>query len=85
MANLGHRPTVRGGDPVPLLEVHLLDYDADLYGRQVRVDFLKRLRDEQRFESFDALKAQIQDDVNAARRYFATPPPARPRAPAAQP
>jgi len=85
VANLGHRPTVRGGDPVPLLEVHLLDYDADLYGRQVRVDFLKRLRDEQRFESFDALKAQIQDDVNAARRYFATPPPARPRAPAAQP
>lgn len=73
VANLGHRPTVRGGDAVPLLEVHVLDYDGDLYGRHVRVDFLRRIRDEQRFESFDALKAQIQDDVTAARRYFATP------------
>ncbi|MDZ7752769.1 MAG: bifunctional riboflavin kinase/FAD synthetase [Gammaproteobacteria bacterium] len=74
VANLGHRPTVRGNEPVPLLEVHLLDYDGDLYGRHVRVDFLKHLRDERRFESFDALKAQIEDDVTAARRYFATSP-----------
>lgn len=71
VANVGHRPTVRGGEPMPLLEVHLFDFEGDIYGRHVRIDFLKRLRDERRFESFEALKAQIHNDATAARSYFA--------------
>ena len=68
VANLGTRPTVDGMRT--LLEVHLLDFDGDLYGRHVHVDFLHRLRDERRFDSFDALKAQILSDVEQARAYF---------------
>jgi len=69
VANVGTRPTVDGTRT--LLEVHLFDFDRDIYGRYVDVDFLHGIRDEMRFESFDALKAQIARDVDAARRYFA--------------
>lgn len=72
VANVGHRPTIRGGEPVPLLEVHLLDFAGDIYGRHVRVDFLKRIRDEQRFGSFDELKTQIHRDEAVAREFFTT-------------
>ncbi|HQU16859.1 MAG: riboflavin biosynthesis protein RibF [Chromatiales bacterium 21-64-14] len=71
VANLGNRPTVDGTHS--LLEVHLLDFQGDLYGRHVAVDFLHRIRDEQRFASLDALVQQIHRDVAAARRYFAGP------------
>jgi riboflavin kinase/FMN adenylyltransferase len=67
VANIGNRPTLEGDDRF-LLEVHLFDIDADLYGRQVEVDFVERIRDEHRFESFDALRAQIQHDVVQARQ-----------------
>jgi riboflavin kinase/FMN adenylyltransferase len=69
VANIGHRPTVRGVRAQ--LEVHLLDFQGDLYGQQVKVDFLHYLRSEQRFESLDALRRQIQRDERAARAYFA--------------
>ncbi|MFO7640869.1 MAG: bifunctional riboflavin kinase/FAD synthetase [Candidatus Competibacteraceae bacterium] len=69
VANIGHRPTVRGTRAQ--LEVHLLDFQGDLYGQQVKVDFLHYLRPEQRFESLDALRRQIQRDEHAARIYFA--------------
>lgn len=65
VANLGSRPTFKEGER--LLEVHLLDTKADLYGRQLDVDFVDRLRDVQRFESIDALRAQIARDADAAR------------------
>ena len=68
VANLGTRPTVDGMRT--LLEVHLFDFDGDIYGRHVHVDFLRKLRDERRFDSFDALKAQIQCDAEQARAYF---------------
>ena len=68
IANVGHRPTVQGTREQ--LEVHLLDYRGDLYGRHVKVDFLHYLRPEQRFESLDALRRQIQRDEHAARAYF---------------
>jgi riboflavin kinase / FMN adenylyltransferase len=68
VANLGVRPTVNGRQR--LLEVHLLDWEGDLYGRPVRVEFLDRLRDETRFSGLDALKAQIGIDVQRARAYF---------------
>jgi riboflavin kinase/FMN adenylyltransferase len=70
VANLGWRPTVNG--TYPLLEVHVLDFSGDVYGRQVQVEFVQRLRDERRFDSLGALRRQIDDDVRAARAVFAS-------------
>ncbi len=69
VANLGLRPTV--GGTRPLLEVHLFDFSRDIYGAHIAVRFLKKLRDEQRFADFSALKAQIALDAAAARDFFA--------------
>jgi len=66
VANLGERPTFEASGPS--LEVHLLDYDGDLYGRELEVSFRVLLRDERRFEGPDQLKAQIARDVEAARQ-----------------
>ena len=65
MANVGTRPTVDGTRWV--LEVHLFDFQGELYGRELRVDFVDKLRDERRFESVDALKAQLAQDAEGAR------------------
>lgn len=65
VANLGVRPTVDGQDE--RLEVHLFDFDRDVYDKRVRVQFLRFIRPEKKFESFDALKAQIAADAEAAR------------------
>lgn len=64
--NIGTRPTVddRG---ITVIEAHLLDHSDDLYGRWIRVEFLRRLRDERRFESLDALTEQLARDVAAVR------------------
>ena len=70
VASLGVRPTV-GQDLRPVLEVHLFDFDRDIYGAHVAVHFLHKLRDEQKFPSFDALKAQIARDVAVTWDYFA--------------
>ncbi|MED5523955.1 bifunctional riboflavin kinase/FAD synthetase [Gallaecimonas pentaromativorans] len=69
IANIGVKPTVNG--KVPTLEVHLLDFDGDLYGSQLEVVLRKKLRDEQRFASLDALRDQIEKDEQAARAFFA--------------
>ena len=66
VANLGSRPTL--GQLKPRLEVHLLDYRGDCYGKQVKVTFIKKMRDEKKFASLDALKLQIEQDVQSARR-----------------
>lgn len=68
IANIGYRPTVDGTKG--LLEVHLFDFDADLYGKLVHVDFLHKIREEKKFDSFEQLKQQIQKDVQIARHYF---------------
>lgn len=68
VANLGIRPTV--GGTRPLLEVHLFDFDRDIYGAHISVRFVHKLRDEKRFPNFDALKAQIAADAAAARAFF---------------
>jgi riboflavin kinase/FMN adenylyltransferase len=65
VANLGTRPTVNGSEK--LLEVHLFDFDKDIYGAHVSVEFVHKIRDEQRFESLEVLKAQIARDGEAAR------------------
>lgn len=72
-ANIGVRPTVAEGLK-PVLEVHLLDFDRDIYGTHVDVNFMHKLRSEAKFESLDALKAQIARDVAAVRAYFETCP-----------
>lgn len=69
VANLGRRPTL-GSEGGRLLEVHLLDWEGDLYGREVEVRFNRLLREEQKFESLDALKAQITRDVQEARAHL---------------
>jgi riboflavin kinase/FMN adenylyltransferase len=69
-ANIGVRPTLDHGDQ-PVLEVHLLDFDRDLYGAHVDVNFLHKLRDEAKFDSLDQLKAQIARDVADVRKFFA--------------
>lgn len=68
VASLGTRPTV-GGTHI-LLEVHLLDFDSDIYGAQAAVDFLHKLREERRFDSLEEMRAQILRDIEQARRYF---------------
>ena len=69
VANLGTRPTVDAENP--LLEVHLLDYQGDLYGHTLRIEFIEKIRDEKKFQSLDELKAAIADDSQVARNLFA--------------
>lgn len=65
VANLGIRPTFDQNDI--LLEVHLFDFDADIYDRHIRVELVSHLRDEKKFDSIDDLKTQIQQDCHVAR------------------
>ena len=69
VANVGTRPTVDGTRS--LLEVHLFDFDGDIYRRYLQVDFLHKLRDEMRFDSLESLKRQISRDAEQAREFFA--------------
>jgi len=68
VANLGIRPTV--GGVRPLLEVHLFDFDRVIYGAHLTVRFMHKLREERKYPDFDALKAQIALDAQAARSFF---------------
>lgn len=66
VASLGTRPTIGGGEA--LLEAHVFDFSADLYGREIEVEFAAKLRDEQRFATLEALTAQMHRDAADARR-----------------
>lgn len=68
IANVGNRPTINGTKP--LLEVHLFDFDNSIYGQAIEVRFLKKVRSEIKFASFDELKLQIEKDVQAVRLFF---------------
>ncbi len=73
VANLGVRPTFKhgvAGVPKLLLEVHVIDFKRDLYGKHVHVQFLHKIRNELKFDSLDALKAQIAVDIVVAREFF---------------
>lgn len=70
VASLGFRPTMKQDGAAPTLEVHLFDFDRDIYGQHVRVSFLKKIRDEEKFPNLEALKQQIAADEKAAREYF---------------
>ncbi len=71
VASLGTRPTVDGREM--LLEVHIFDFDRDIYGRWVAVNFLRKLRDERRFDSVEEMTAQIDTDAETARSFFERP------------
>ena len=68
VANVGTRPTVDGSYCV--LEIHLFDFDSDIYGRYLDVEFCRKLREEKKFESFEVLKQQIEMDAEQARTFF---------------
>jgi len=70
ISNIGVRPTF-GDSTATTIEAHVLGYSGDLYGRQVRLGFVQRLRDERKFEDVDALRAQIDADRRRAERLFA--------------
>ena len=70
VTNVGIRPTVANGNDVTV-ETWLLDFEGDLYGQTLRVEFFHHIRDEVRFDSLDALKAQITADAETTRRFFA--------------
>jgi riboflavin kinase/FMN adenylyltransferase len=71
VANVGTRPTVDGKSF--LIEAHFLDFSGDLYGQRLKIEWLKKIRSEQKFESLDALKQQIEKDIVAAKAVFSTP------------
>lgn len=68
IANVGNRPTINGTKP--LLEVHLFDFDKSIYGQAIEVSFLKKVRSEIKFASFDELKQQIEKDVQVVKLFF---------------
>ena len=69
VANLGVNPTFEGKDFS--IEVHVLGFSLNIYGKEVRVDFLKRLRDEKKFKSIDDLRKAISKDIIHAEKIFA--------------
>jgi riboflavin kinase/FMN adenylyltransferase len=72
VTNVGRRPTFKEGDAI-VAEAHLLDFDAQVYGRRVELSFEHHLRAEQRFPGLEALKTQIRADVESARRLLGNP------------
>ena len=71
VANVGRRPTVKE-NAAALLEVHLFDSTGDIYGRHLRVKFLSKLRDEEKYDGLEALRVAIAGDAARARQFFAT-------------
>jgi riboflavin kinase / FMN adenylyltransferase len=69
VASFGTRPTVDDG--APLLEVHLLDFNGDLYGREMEVEFIERIRDERKFDTLPSLVAEMERDKERARAILA--------------
>jgi riboflavin kinase/FMN adenylyltransferase len=71
VSNIGVRPTFESHSVTPRVETHLLDFSGDIYGQEIKLDLLARLRDEQRFPSLAALIEQIQRDIAQARDFLA--------------
>lgn len=72
VCNIGYRPTFYEQEKKPLIEVHLFDFNGDLYGETVKVVWYKKLRSEQKFNGIEALKAQIENDKQEAIAFFNT-------------
>ncbi|WP_410498218.1 bifunctional riboflavin kinase/FAD synthetase [Chitinibacter sp. S2-10] len=71
VASLGFRPTIHGGDLTPKLEVHIFDFNREIYRQHLRIHFLAKLRDEEKYPDFDTLIAQIGVDCEQAKDWFA--------------
>lgn len=69
ITNVGKKPTIEGQNPVGI-ETHILDFNQDVYEQNVVVTFIKRIREERKFENLDALLEQMRKDANTARYYF---------------
>ena len=69
VASLGYRPTVEDAGRV-LLETHIFDFNQEVYGQVIQVEFLKKLRDEAKYSDLTSLQAAIESDAIAAREYF---------------
>ncbi|MBU0455358.1 MAG: bifunctional riboflavin kinase/FAD synthetase [Gammaproteobacteria bacterium] len=72
IANIGTRPTANGN--TLLLEVHLFDFDQQIYGKMIQITFIKKIREEKTFESFSALKNQVQNDIQQVKQFFSAIP-----------
>ncbi|MEI7848498.1 MAG: bifunctional riboflavin kinase/FAD synthetase [Chloroflexota bacterium] len=70
VVNIGLRPTFTNGEVKPRVEAHLLDHTSDLYGQNLTLEFVDRLRDEQKFPSVDALITQVHTDIQTARGWL---------------
>ncbi|MDB6025235.1 MAG: Riboflavin biosynthesis protein [Verrucomicrobiales bacterium] len=68
--NIGFRPTVKSATPQVRAEAHLLDFHGDLYGQEMQITFVNKLREEQKFASIEVLKTQIESDIAKARELF---------------
>jgi len=73
VTNVGVRPTVKDNDGRVTVEGYILDFDGDLYGKQVRMEFYKRLRGERKFPSMGALAEEIRRNAEQTRKYFESP------------
>ena len=71
VCNIGSRPTVNGDAEDITVETWILDFTGDLYGKTLEIAFVKKIREEKRFDSLEALKAQVYRDADAVRQYFA--------------
>ena len=69
IANVGCKPTIEGENPIGV-EMHIFDFEQNIYGKEIRVDFLSRVRAELKFDSMDELKEQMNKDIAFARTYF---------------
>ncbi len=71
ITNVGCKPTIEGENPIGV-ETHLFEFSENLYGQEVRISFLKKVRPERKFSSLDALKVQMEQDIQYAKVYFNT-------------
>ncbi len=74
VANSGYRPTIDKSKSHLILEAHILDFDKNIYGKTLKIEFLKRLRGEKKFGLPESLKKQIAEDIKAAKAYFLLSP-----------
>lgn len=70
VANVGVRPTIDGETIKPILEVHIFDFDADIYGQYVEIVFRQKMREEKKYDGLEALKQAIHNDISEARQFF---------------
>ena len=70
VTNIGYRPTFNNKPENPLVETHLLNFNGDIYGDEIQIDFIQRLRDEIRFPGINYLISQIEKDISQARQIF---------------